>query len=222
MRFSNSLSLVTDYDQTLVKARLNCGQRAANSFHALIHYKETPEHIRTQAMDMFQKYYPIEQDHKLSKDEKRPHMDEWWQRKFELFITGKFTQKCFQSAFEHSDMFFRFGIEEFLKSQVPKVVMSAGIADVIHASFGQFEREGTLDIIGNKFTFGQDGRTDGFLDMITNMNKQQSFYKNQRARETRDLVLMGDILEDANIADDQRHENVLRVGFYNDPVDGMC
>ena len=60
MRQSKALALVTDYDQTLVKARLASGQKAANSFHALIHYDRTPSRIRTEAMQMFEHYYPME------------------------------------------------------------------------------------------------------------------------------------------------------------------
>ena len=100
--------------------------------------------------------------------------------------------------------------------------MSAGIADVISASFQQFESAPHAhDIIGNKFTFDGAGHTDGFEAMITNMNKQESFYKHPVAQKSTDLLLMGDILEDAKIACDSRHRNVLRVGFYNDALDKM-
>ena len=75
---AKNLHLVTDYDQTLTKAKFADGHSCDSSFKTIISYPGMPDNIRELAAALYHKYYPIEQDVTLSKDKKMPYLIEWW------------------------------------------------------------------------------------------------------------------------------------------------
>jgi hypothetical protein len=46
------------------------------------------------------------------------------------------------------------------------------------------------------------------------MNKQSHYYKSN-PELTQNVILMGDVLEDAHMVNPEKHDQVLRVGFCN-------
>ena len=65
------LHLLTDFDQTLTKAKFSDGTSCDSSFKALITYEGTPEQVRQKTTELYQRYIPIERDQSLSRAEKQ-------------------------------------------------------------------------------------------------------------------------------------------------------
>ena len=66
---------------------------------------------------------------------------------------------------------------------VPLIVLSAGVSEIIHASFDFLGREtglkekhfSTVQVISNGFYY-VDGKTSSFGNLVTSTNKQETLY----------------------------------------------
>lgn len=110
---------------------------------------------------------------------------------------------------------FRHGVPEFMAyvkdKEVAMTVMSAGLGDVIDLAFKEITQD-QIKIIANFIDFSGD--TSLVTDFKTTMNKQSHYYKSN-PELTQNVILMGDVLEDAHMVNPEKHDQVLRVGFCN-------
>jgi 2-hydroxy-3-keto-5-methylthiopentenyl-1-phosphate phosphatase len=71
--------------------------------------------------------------------EKIQHIKQWWEQDFSAFASCNFTDECFKKMVVQSRIMFRFGAIDLIQwardKEIPMVVMSAGISEVINASF---------------------------------------------------------------------------------------
>ena len=122
-----------------------------------------------------------------------------------------------------SRILFRSGVSSLFQfhydSGVPLYVLSAGVQEIIDVSLEFLSQEtgvklhsDTFKVISNKFEY-DNGKTVSFGDLVTSTNKQEVLYQIDDHR--RNVILMGDILEDSMMACDTRHDTVLRIGFLN-------
>ena len=118
-----------------------------------------------------------------------------------------------------SRILFRHGVTDLLhishRLQIPLFVISAGIKPVIDAAFTMINAQHQPTVISNDFRYCSEGRTiaaphtDELVDPNT---KQVQLYK---FAQRDNVVLMGDILQDAYMCCDSKHDTVVRVGFLN-------
>jgi phosphoserine phosphatase len=205
-----NLAIVADFDQTLIKAFTSEGKRATSSFLALIEWSGTPLSVSTQAREYFSHYYPIEQDLNLKPEVKTPLITEWWHKDLACFCFGQhkndFAKMAQEAKFE-----FRSGFPDLVRFGVPTVVLSAGVKEIITSVV-----PAEIKVVANEFVYGSDMRVTGYLRdrVISSANKEQAFYLS-RESEKRNVFLLGDMLSDARMACDSKHEHVVRVGYYN-------
>ena len=57
-----NLHVLTDYDQTLTKAKFNDGKDCDSSFKTIITWSGTPKAVKDETTRLFNKYYPLEKD----------------------------------------------------------------------------------------------------------------------------------------------------------------
>lgn len=58
--------------------------------------------------------------------------------------------------------------------------------------------------------------SDWQRDFIHIFNKKEKLYKsNDAGLDKKNIILLGDIKEDCDMCDPSKHENILKVGFYN-------
>lgn len=81
--------------------------------------------------EWFDHYYPIEHCHIMSKEEKTPHMIEWWQNTNDLIIKCGITKTNLRECVEKSITHLRDGCKKFFKSlednHIPLLIFSAGL-----------------------------------------------------------------------------------------------
>jgi len=128
-----------------------------------------------------------------------------------------------------SNMALRRGAREFLHelaaANVPVLIFSAGIADVII----EFLRQQNIllpniHVVSNRMKFDENGVLIGFQgELIHTLNKNATTLRNSPERWAHDAVrsnvlVMGDNLGDVHMSDGLEVQERLAIGFLNDKV----
>ena len=187
-------------------------------------------HRRT--TELYQRFHPIEVDHSLPRAERAAAMHSWWEESHALLINEKPTKQMFQrmakgcgEAFayrENTDKLFA----RLRELRVPCLVFSAGLGDMIDAllELEGWLQQDTVHVLSNHLRFdGDGGVATGFTaPNLTTFNKGEVVMKERHVDfngqlEGRDhVLLLGDSLGDAEMADGFHNEVILRVGFLNE------
>jgi hypothetical protein len=122
--------------------------------------------------ELFEKYYPLEQDPQISMEEKLVHLDEWWNRDMAAFVTAGFNKTDFAHMTITSKLIFRRStlslFNECRQASLPIIVLSGGIHELIEAAFKILQKADVtsnfdhVKIVSNRFTYpalsnGEDG-----------------------------------------------------------------
>lgn len=78
------LQLVSDFDFTITKQRMENDEKVLTSFGILEECESLPESYRKASLALLKKYRPIEIDPHIEKMEKTKAMIEWWELSSEL------------------------------------------------------------------------------------------------------------------------------------------
>ncbi|KAF4043698.1 Pyrimidine 5'-nucleotidase (UMPH-1) [Phytophthora infestans] len=235
----DKLIVIADFDYTLTPAYKPTDDQALSSHSLLMESEALGPQAKTVAREIFEKYFPIEQSAQLSKEEKLPFMIKWWTRTHELMIQHGVSKSAVEKAVEESDITLREGFMEIFdllaRENVPTLIFSAGLYDVIHAVLNkEYAKTATktppknVHVISNMMRFDENDKVEGFDGtLIHSLNKNASaivetdFWKQCRLEKRHNILLLGDSLGDANMANglDFKEEEIVRIGFLNDGAD---
>lgn len=81
---NSELQVVTDFDFTLTKQKTDEGKPVLSSFGMFNKCKSLPKSFLDESKKLYQKYRPLEICPRITQDEKRKHMENWWQMSDEL------------------------------------------------------------------------------------------------------------------------------------------
>ncbi|CAI5702323.1 unnamed protein product [Peronospora effusa] len=215
----DTLVVIADFDYTLTPAYKKTSDDQALSTHRILMESEAmgPQ-AETIARKIFEKYYPIEQSATLTRKEKLPFMIQWWTETHELIVKHGVSKKAVCKAVEESDITFREGFMEIFellaRENVPVLIFSAGLYDVIHAVLNK-EYAKTIakmppknvHVISNMMRFDENDKVVGFDGtLIHSLNKNASalvetdFWKQCQLEKRHNILLLGDSLGDSNMA----------------------
>lgn len=221
----SSFHVVADFDRTLTYGLSN-GSKASSLFARIRKSKHMPDEYSQKAHAMAEKYYPIEFGN-YSMDVKIKAMREWWLAAFDLLKQYNFTYGLLEQIIDEIPIKFREGAIEMIdllhEKNVPMVIMSAGVGNMIEAFL---KKEGKLydniHIVSNFMIF-KDGKFEGVKEpVIHSFNKHEidasvlPFFHEIRNRKN--ALLMGDLPEDIGMAGPWCR-NVIKAGFLNSNVD---
>lgn len=225
------LQIVADFDRTLSKYSEN-GTICSTTHGVMEESNLMPAHYKEQAKILKDTYMPIEFDHSKTLEEKIPKMIEWWTQGHKLLSTCNLTRDTLQHMVANSRARLRDGckwfFEELHKLQIPILVFSAGVGDIIHETITQqanFHDE-NMKIVSNMLKFDKTGKMVGFAtdEIIHTFNKNESaihssdYFHNIRHREN--LILLGDSIGDLKMAEGADNvECSLKIGFLNFKVE---
>jgi 5'-nucleotidase len=111
---------------------------------------------------------PIEHDPHLTREQKLPHMIDWWQKSFDLVVSTGITRQNVADIVRHSTTHLKEGCLWFFytleRCDVPLLIFSAGLGDMIQEwlaqDCGQFKN---IKIVSNFMTFsGETKKITGF------------------------------------------------------------
>jgi 5'-nucleotidase len=125
----NNLHIISDFDRTLTKAYLDNGEFVPSLISILRDENYlTPEYPQ-KAKDLFNTYHKIEINPKITLNEKKKAMEEWWTKHSELFIKSKLNKTDIKKASQSKRVRIRNNIKEIFKlleqKEVPIVILSA-------------------------------------------------------------------------------------------------
>jgi 5'-nucleotidase len=197
-------------------------------------------HVKAKALQT--KYYALEIDSSLTKEQKENYMLEWVTLAHELLISNNFSKKMLVTAvgeaISQERIRLRDLVPEFLQAlasyNVPILIFSAGIADILERVLANSiaVNADLVYVLSNRCIF-DDSEDEYLIDFATPVlhvcNKKSAsflhtdFFCRTDFSTRRNLIILGDSLGDADMCDGIEHDGpestVLRIGFLNDKVD---
>ncbi|ETV76508.1 HAD hydrolase, family IE, variant [Aphanomyces astaci] len=202
----SQLLVIADFDYTLTPYHTPTGEHA-HSCHGIISGSGFLGHeFQAKANALFQQFYPIEISPLLTQDEKEPHMVQWWERSHKIMVDYGLHAHHIKDAVANADITFRDGFQPLFaslaKANVPTLIFSAGLADVIQAvmnkNWGASFWTPNVHVISNVMEFDPTtGRLLGFQEKLIHChNKNTAVVRDtpfwDECHSRRNVVLLGD------------------------------
>jgi len=182
------------------------------------------------AQALFDKYHPIEIDPKIPIEEKKKAMEEWWMTHFDLLIKMGLNKKHLEGVINSGKIKLRKGAKEFfnlLKDyEIPLIIMSSsGLGEAIPMLL---EKEGKLYsnifMISNLFFWDKNGNAlDVKKPIIHSINKDETVIKifpfYEKIKERKNVILLGDNLEDVGMVEGFDYDYLIKIGFLNENIE---
>ncbi|CAM0875693.1 unnamed protein product [Alopecurus aequalis] len=234
------LQVIADFDGTLTRYWYD-GSRGQTS-HGLL--RQGNEEFDAKREALFEHYHPIEINPDIPLPEKAKLMEEWWGKTHGLLIEGGLTQEAIKKSVADAVIAFRDGVVElfeFLEARdIPVLVFSAGLADIIEEVFRQKLHRSfkNIKIVSNRMVFNEEGRLVAFkgktihvlnknehsLDMgapvhdsLGDPNGSTDDYSLVKKRTN--VLLLGDHIGDLGMSDGLNYENRIAAGFLNTNIE---
>lgn len=223
----SKVHVLADFDKTLTRAFVD-GKEVPSVISILRDGSFLTPDYASKAQALYDKYHPLENDKTISEEEKKRLMAEWWTTHFELLIQSGLNKKDIERVVKSGRIKFRDGFSEladFLRdSNIPLVIMSsAGLG--VESISQRLEQEGKLSdnihIISNAFEWDKDGRAVSVRQPIVHgSNKDETLVQSfpdifKTIKDRKNVILLGDNLDDVGMVDGFDYDNLVRVGFFN-------
>lgn len=162
--------IIIDFDKTITASN------SLDSWMAVIDFNIYGETCKKEIQKLNAKYAPIELDYQISKNEKEQYMIEWYQKSMDILYRYGLTKTNLQKSLQKGTLLLREGAKEFFKnlndSQIPVIILSAGIGNVIEEFLKQQEIYfNNIHIISNFIQFKGDNMQKFEGELLHSMNK---------------------------------------------------
>ena len=208
--------IVTDFDRTITSFE------SVDSWDAS--GKLLGEEFLKESDRLYKKYAPIELDYTISIEEKWEAMQKWYEECMDNYYKYNLTEEKLSKSIESSKLEFRKGAKEFLeeanKKNIPIIILSAGIGNVIK----KFLKDNkcyydNMYIISNFIEFDPNGNMTKFdnskiihtLNKTLENNLPKEWQEKIEAKEN--ALLFGDLIEDLNMLPEEKRKQAVTFGF---------
>ncbi|ONK65102.1 uncharacterized protein A4U43_C07F33640 [Asparagus officinalis] len=237
---ASKLQVIADFDGTLTKYSIN-GRRGQTS-HGLLQQGNTEYDEKRQAL--YDYYHPLEYSPTIPIEEKTKLMEEWWEKTHGLLIEGGLTFDAIKKSVADATISFRDGLVELFEyleeKDVPVLIFSAGLADIIEEVFRQKLHRSfkNVKVVSNRMVFDNNGRLISFkgktihvlnknehaLDMAAPVHDKLgdpngSVDDYTMVKNRTNVLLLGDHIGDLGMSDGLNYDNRISVGFLNDNIE---
>ena len=223
----SKLSVITDFDDTMTKSNYK-GERACNSFRVI----ENPKVIGPDAFRILDeardKYWPLESDHSLTKEEKLKYMIEWRKLALDTFVNANLTKAKIVDAIKDSTLGFRFGMNRIIKTLIEGKrklrIVSAGVGLVVKESLKMLSDQSGFkgdDAILYTMTpdiYDESGKLIKFTEPMIITGTKEAYITHELCKEISEgnnMILMGDLVEDSWVVKNLKLKNIIGIGFIN-------
>lgn len=226
----SKLHVISDFDRTLTKAFVN-GEKVPSMISVLRSEKYLTSEYSNKAYAFFDKYHPIEIDPDIPLEKKKKAMNEWWTKHFELLINSGLNKKDLEKVVKSKKLELRLGVLGFLeilkKNDLPLVILSsAGLGADSISLFLEYKKSNydNICIISNAIEWDKKGKAIGFKKPIVHsMNKDETLLKEfdffYKIEKRKNVILIGDTLEDASMIKGFDYDNLIAIGFLNEDIE---
>ncbi len=228
------LHVLSDFDRTLTKA-FHKDEKTGSIISKLRKEKGKylTEDYAERAQKLFDKYHPIEISQDFLQYEKNEKMFEWWKKHKELLIECGFDKntvvRIVNDMIEGDYLVFRNKVREFLESlekkKIPLIIMTSSLGDLVEEFMKQKKvLSDNVYIIGNSFEFNKDGKAIGIKKIIHVFNKNEQSVSElpvfKELLNRKNVILLGDSLGDLGMIEGFDYDNLIKIGFLNENVEG--
>ncbi|XP_039783203.1 7-methylguanosine phosphate-specific 5'-nucleotidase-like isoform X2 [Panicum virgatum] len=228
------LQVIADFDGTLTRYWYD-GARGQSS-HGLL--RQGNEVYDAKRVALYEHYHPIEICPDIPLPEKAKLMEEWWEKTHGLLIEGGLTYEDIKKSVSDAAIAFRDGVVELFEyleeRDIPVLVFSAGLADIIEEVFRQKLHRSfkNIKVVSNRMVFNEEGRLVSFkgktihvlnknehaLDMAAPVHDNLgdpngSIDDYSLVKKRTNVLLLGDHIGDLGMSDGLIYENRIAVGF---------
>jgi len=220
-----NIHIIVDFDRTLTKAFVK-GVKVHTLFGQLLN------HLGKKYCDVFdelyKKYQPIEISD-IPIEEKIPKMIDWWKILIQTSIDEGISKEIISKIIKDNKIYLREGAIDFFnkinKKNFPILIFSAGLGDII-SDFLKSKKifSENIYIISNFFIFGNNGKATGTKQpLVYSFNKNEFLVRKSPyfsvIEKRKNVILLGDLIEDAKMADGLNHDCIIKIGFLNNSED---
>lgn len=221
--------VLSDFDRTLTRAFVE-GKNIPSFISILRDGNFLTDDYAQKAQALYNKYRPIEINVKMGKTEKEKAMEEWWNAHFDLLIESGLGKKDLEKVVDSGKVKFREGFGEFSdflnKRNIPLVIISSsGIGGEVISMY--LEKAGKLYdntfVLSNSYEWDKNDKAIGVKKPIIHaMNKNgelinsSPFFKMIEKRKN--VLLLGDSLDDIDMAKGLDFENLIKISFLNENI----
>lgn len=225
----DQVHIITDFDRTLTSNFIK-GRKSPSIIAALRDGQYLSSDYSIRAKALFDYYQPIEADDSIGLNNKKDLMTEWYKKHFNLLIECGLSQEKMASAIDDHMPNLRPLVIDFLdlikREQIPLFVFSASGLGISGLRY-YFSKRGLLSdnisFLANDFIWGSDGEAIGVKEpIIHSFNKNESMLLalglKDKIIDRPNILLLGDTLADADMAQGYPNQNILKIGFLNDRI----
>ncbi len=224
-----NLHVLADFDKTFTKATEINGKKISSLIGQLRAGGYLTTNYSEDSNALFKHYGPFEHDQTISRPDRLKLMEEWWIKHTELLINSRLNKRDMDDVVSKNYIKLRPGVDIFLnllkKYKVPIVIMSGAPAYMIQK---QLELAGLLSdnihIIANWYEYDQAGYVINYKKpVIHSLNKHETTVRQfpffDQLRERRNVILLGDQIDDLGMIEGFDYKNLLTIGFANEKTD---
>lgn len=222
---TENLHVIADFDRTLTKAFVK-GVKVHTLFGQLLNH--LGKKYREVFDESYKKYHPVEIS-EIPMGEKIPKMIDWWNMLLKTAIDEGISKEIISKIIKNNKIYLREGVIEFFskinKKEIPMLIFSAGLGDLLF-EFLKSKKiySENIQIISNFFIFGDNGKATGIKQpLVYSFNKNESLVRKSSyfsvIKKRKNVILLGDLVEDVKMADGLNHDCILKIGFLNNSED---
>ncbi len=223
----DKIHVLSDFDRTLTMSSVN-GIRIPSIIALIREGNYLSQDYVKKAYELYDIYHPIENNTKIPKKEKNIKMIEWWKKHFALLIKSGMNKDVAKDIILKKKIPFRTGAFELFdflnQKNIPFVIMSATIGDMAIESL-RFEEKlyPNVHVIANMFVWNKEGKAIRIKEpIIHSLNKHEIEIKShpvyQELTKRKNVILMGDLIEDINMISGFPYKNLIKIGFLNENI----
>jgi HAD superfamily hydrolase (TIGR01544 family) len=221
---ASSVHVVADFDMTLTAGQSNEPGVRNSSWGAFESSAFRSPSFIAAYKALYKMYSPAIHDGSHNLVERDRLLHEWYGKTLELVMRNRISRQDIARAALSGVVAPRPGLGEFFdaaqRKEIPVVIFSAGLGDFIvpFLEHHKISLDG-VQIVSNFYQFDQNGMITGQLNStVHSLNKNEShadYGVHTIALGRPNVLLLGDFLADIHMADGERHETILSVGFLN-------
>lgn len=220
----NNLAVIIDFDRTLTKGD------SESSWGVMPKSGVIDKEYLKDRQNLYEYYRPIEIDLTLEFSKKEQLIKEWYEKHMRLFFKYKITKKNIKEAVENAMKMeilkYRKGAREFLeylnKNDVPIILLSAGIGNIIEEFLKVTNTNYDNIHIFSNYMYFENNELVNFSENITHSLNKKISASTKQIKEIcdtkKELLLFGDVLEDAYMVEKDQDEKTVKVAFLEEKI----
>jgi len=233
---NEKLHIISDFDGTLTQPQSD--GKLITSYIMVESSILLAKGYKERSKERYDRYSPIELDINMLLDEKAKLITQWWHESLSDLVASGMSRLVITDALipnatdlningstalnsriimkkEKVDGFF----EVLTDNNIPLLIFSAGLGDII-TNYLDIEclSYDKMHVLANFFEFDKNGLATGYKEpVVTSVNKNEGLVNHEKYLKEiegrKNVILLGDQLEDNMMADGLKHDCVLKIGF---------